>query len=213
MGVAPANVNGLKIISEPFVQRENCWNEISYSWYYLKKNYGVDTFFTVDFATRILPQYTAQGLYIQSAPYEQTLLISCVSGCAVIIIVDLREDSLSYLRYNRFILDDCPDRRSVYIPRGCAYGFVTLVDNTQLDFKADNYCKMEFEKTYNLLDPYYMIKVPYPGRDGEDILLSTLLSQGKLIMSVHDRCAPWLVDVATPKSPKIYETEEATELP
>lgn len=33
MDAAPAYVNGLKIISEPFVQRENCWNEISYSWY------------------------------------------------------------------------------------------------------------------------------------------------------------------------------------
>ena len=58
-------------------------------------------------------------------------------------------------------------RQALYIPRGCAYGFVTLDNNTKLNFKTDNYCKPEFEITYNLLDPFFSIKVPYPESSGE----------------------------------------------
>lgn len=198
-------IDGLKIINEPFVQRENFWNEISYSWYYLKKRYGIDTCFTVDFSSTIPLQYTARGLYIQKAPYEQSILISCVSGSAFVIVVDLRENSVSCLRQNHIMLKNSDDyRQALYIPRGCAYGFVTLDNNTKLNFKADNYCKPEFEITYNLLDPFFSIKVPYPESSGEKILLSTLLSQGKLTMSIHDRHAPWVVDIVPSEN---YESE------
>mgnify|MGYP005769235817 FL=1 len=188
-------IDGLKFINEPFVQEENFWNEISYSWYSLKKNYKIDTCFTIDLFAKIPFAYTAKGLYIQEAPYEQTLLFCCTSGSVLVVIVDLRENSKTYLRKNEFKLaNNAEYRKFIYIPRGCAYGFITLEENSELHIKTDNYCKKEFEKTYNILDPFIEIKVPFPETNSEKILLNTLLSNGNLIMSMQDRNAPWLID-------------------
>lgn len=190
-------VDGLKITSRSFLQCENGWNKIGYSWYSLKKTYNISNYFTVEFSADVARKYTARGLYCQEIPYEQSLLITCTDGCTAIIVLDLRKDSCTYLMHNRLVLDASLDvRRSIYIPRGVAYGFVTLEDNTRIDFKVDNYCEHRFKKTYNMLDPQFGITVPFPDKTGTNTPLFYLLSKGELLISAQDRSAPWVIDVA-----------------
>lgn len=205
-------ITGLKYINIPIADSENGWNDVSYSWYYLKKNYNIDTSFRVDYSAVIPYKYTARGMYLQEAPYEQALLVSCTEGCINLIILDLRPDSPTYLRHNAFIIKKAVETSvSVYIPRGCAYGFVTLEDNTHITFKTDNYINKKFEKTYNLLDPYYSLRVPYPDSQGERVLLSDLLADGKLVMSVRDRTARWIFDSADDKPENTDNYDEMSE--
>ncbi|MEH2933349.1 dTDP-4-dehydrorhamnose 3,5-epimerase [Acutalibacter sp. JLR.KK004] len=57
----------------------------------------------------------------------QPKLVSCISGHIWDVVVDLRKDSPMFKRWQAFNLtgDEC---NQVYVPVGCAHGFLTLED-------------------------------------------------------------------------------------
>lgn len=70
-----------------------------------------------------------RGLHFQLPPNEHAKLVTCVTGSIVDIILDLRKGSPTfgkkgYVKINR------NEFTSIYIPRGCAHGFLSLEDNT-----------------------------------------------------------------------------------
>ena len=76
---------------------------------------------------------TLRGMHFQVQPFGQAKLITCVSGCVFDVIVDLRIESPSYLRWVGSTMEaGCG--RSIYIPPGCAHGFVTLTDNVAMAY-------------------------------------------------------------------------------
>lgn len=204
-------IKGLVHISHKASTIANRWNRIIYSWYTLNKKYNIDTIFTVDAESIIPYKYTARGLYIQEIPFQQTLFIHCESGAVAIIIIDLREDSPTYRVYNRITLEARDQNMdAVYIPKGCAYGFVTLEDNTILKIKTDNYFNKDYEKRINLMDPYYNICVPYPEKSSPPIPISELIAQNKIKISAEDRQAPWTHEVI--KNQPIFSKEEQEDI-
>lgn len=76
---------------------------------------------------------TLRGLHLQVAPHEETKLICCTQGSAFDVVVDLRATSRTLGRWIGLELrsGDC---RSVYVPAGVAHGFVTLEDDTWMDY-------------------------------------------------------------------------------
>jgi 3,5-epimerase/4-reductase len=63
------------------------------------------------------------------SPYWK--IVVCLSGSVQDVIVDLRNDSKSYLRKIELNLDS-KNNNIVIIPPGCAHGFCTLEENTQI---------------------------------------------------------------------------------
>jgi dTDP-4-dehydrorhamnose 3,5-epimerase len=74
---------------------------------------------------------TLRGLHFQAPPHEEAKLVVCTHGSAFDVAVDLRDKSPTYSRWTAVELSG-ENRRSVYIPPGCAHGFQTLEDDTQL---------------------------------------------------------------------------------
>lgn len=72
---------------------------------------------------------TLRGLHYQVAPFAETKLVSCVSGSIYDVIVDVRRDSPTYLRWYGERLD-ANSHRALYIPEGLAHGFQTLTDDS-----------------------------------------------------------------------------------
>jgi dTDP-4-dehydrorhamnose 3,5-epimerase len=69
--------------------------------------------------------FTLRGLHFQTAPHGESKVVQCVRGRIFDVTVDLRSDSPSYRRW--FGIELAPDlRRMVFIPEGCAHGFLTL---------------------------------------------------------------------------------------
>ena len=169
------------------------WRTVDYSWYQLRKQYGIKTNFKIDFSTGPLYKYSARGLYCQQPPYEQNLLVKCSSGCARIIIVDLRPESPSFKRHNYITIEQNEEyTQFVFIPSGCAFGYVTLKNDTVLHFKADNYIYDESCIKLNLLDPYYHFKVPFPDKTGLEEQLADLYYRKELLLAQSDVITPWV---------------------
>ena len=74
---------------------------------------------------------TLRGMHFQCAPHWQKKLVFCVSGAIWDVIVDLRHDSPSFKRWSSVELS-AKSGKCVYIPEGCAHGFITLKDNSTL---------------------------------------------------------------------------------
>jgi dTDP-4-dehydrorhamnose 3,5-epimerase len=74
---------------------------------------------------------TLRGLHYQAPPHAETKLVRCTRGAIFDVIVDLRPTSQTYLDHDAVILTE-QSRDAIYVPRGCAHGFLTLEDETEV---------------------------------------------------------------------------------
>lgn len=76
-------------------------------------------------------QGTIRGLHYQQAPYEESKIVHCLRGKVFDVLLDLRSNSPTYGQVQTRILDaKKPDL--LYVPKGCAHGYQTLEDDTEL---------------------------------------------------------------------------------
>ena len=81
---------------------------------------------------------TLRGLHFQKGSSSQTKLVRCVRGAVLDVAVDLRKNSKTYKKWVGCILSE-ENKKQFLIPRGFAHGFLTLTDNVEFVYKADNY--------------------------------------------------------------------------
>jgi dTDP-4-dehydrorhamnose 3,5-epimerase len=74
---------------------------------------------------------TLRGLHYQAPPHGETKLVRCTRGAIFDVIVDLRPTSPTYLHHDAVTLTE-QNRDAIYVPRGCAHGFLTLEDETEV---------------------------------------------------------------------------------
>ncbi|MDR6552209.1 dTDP-4-dehydrorhamnose 3,5-epimerase [Paenibacillus qinlingensis] len=79
-----------------------------------------------------------RGLHYQLSPKAQSKLVRVVSGAIYDVVVDIRRGSSSFGKAQGFILSEY-NQRQLFIPKGFAHGFCTLVANTQVSYKVDEY--------------------------------------------------------------------------
>ena len=74
---------------------------------------------------------TLRGMHLQRAPHEETKLVRCTAGAIHDVLVDLRPSSPTYRQWIGVDLT-AENRRTLYVPRGVAHGFVTLTDASEV---------------------------------------------------------------------------------
>jgi len=74
-------------------------------------------------------KHTLRGFHFQLPPHGENKVISCIKGGIHDIVVDLRKNSASYLKWQSFEFTE-ESRLSLYVPVGCANAYLTLLDNT-----------------------------------------------------------------------------------
>jgi dTDP-4-dehydrorhamnose 3,5-epimerase len=77
---------------------------------------------------------TLRGLHLQAVPHGEGKLVRCTRGRIFDVAVDLRPGSPTHRRWVGFELD-CAGTRSVFIPAGCAHGFQTLADDSEVHYQ------------------------------------------------------------------------------
>ncbi len=77
---------------------------------------------------------TLRGMHFQAPPHLETKLVRCTRGAIFDVMVDLREGSPTYGQWHGEKLS-ADNRLMVYIPRGFAHGFQSLVDCTEVDYE------------------------------------------------------------------------------
>lgn len=78
---------------------------------------------------------TLRGLHWQSADAPEAKLVRVVRGAAFDVVVDLRPGSPTYRRWHGVELT-ADNRRAVWVPPLCAHGYLTLADDTELQYGA-----------------------------------------------------------------------------
>jgi dTDP-4-dehydrorhamnose 3,5-epimerase len=71
---------------------------------------------------------TLRGVHYQLSPHEENKLVSCSRGAIYDVIVDLRRESPTYRQWVAATLS-ADGFEALFIPKGCAHGFITLEDN------------------------------------------------------------------------------------
>ena len=74
---------------------------------------------------------TIRGLHFQQKPFTEIKLLRCIPGSVFDVIVDLRKDSPTFLKWFGIELS-AENKKMLYIPEGFAHGFQTLENNTEL---------------------------------------------------------------------------------
>lgn len=80
-------------------------------------------------------KYTLRGLHFQKNEYAQAKLIKVISGKILDFVVDLRMVSDNY---NQVFFFEMNEGDEVYVPRYFAHGFITLEENTIVQYLVDN---------------------------------------------------------------------------
>src|SRR5262249_54537678 len=74
---------------------------------------------------------TLRGLHFLAAPHQEAKLVRATRGAAFVVVADIRQNSSSHGRWIGIELT-AENRRSLYVPPGCAQGYQTLVDETEM---------------------------------------------------------------------------------
>ena len=86
-----------------------------------------------------------RGLHFQAGEFDQAKLVRTIKGSILDVCVDLRKGSKTFGQYFSIVLDD-KKQQQLFIPRGFAHGFVTLENNTIINYKCDNYYNKSAER-------------------------------------------------------------------
>lgn len=79
-------------------------------------------------------KHTLRGLHFQLPPYSEAKLVRCTSGSIFDVVVDIRAGSNTFGQWQSFELST-QKLNAVFIPKGCAHGFLTLKDNTSVQYQ------------------------------------------------------------------------------
>jgi dTDP-4-dehydrorhamnose 3,5-epimerase len=104
---------------------------------------------------------TLRGLHFQRMPHQETKIVRCIRGAALGVVIDLRASSPTFLRWQRFELT-ADNRRLLYVPQGCGYGFQTLLDETEVAYQISAFHVPEAAAGYRYDDPAFGIDWPLP---------------------------------------------------
>jgi dTDP-4-dehydrorhamnose 3,5-epimerase len=77
---------------------------------------------------------TLRGMHYQEEPHAEAKLVRCTAGAIFDVAVDLRRSSPTFCRWHGVELT-AENRLALYVPEGCAHGFLTLADDTEIGYQ------------------------------------------------------------------------------
>lgn len=104
---------------------------------------------------------TLRGLHYQVAPATEAKLVRCAKGAIYDVIIDLRDDSPTYLSHFGVELT-AESGRALYIPEMFAHGYQTLTDGAEVLYQVSEFYTPECERGIRHNDPSFGIEWPLP---------------------------------------------------
>lgn len=104
--------------------------------------HGLETEFVQENVGVSVSAGTMRGLHFQKRPFAEVKLVRCTSGAVWDVAVDLRPDSPTHLASVGVELRS--DRRNMlYVPTGCAHGYLTLTDGAEVRYLTSEFYAAE----------------------------------------------------------------------
>ena len=144
---------------------------------------GLAAEFVQDNQALSLKRGTVRALHFQVPPKAQAKLVRVLRGSIFDVAVDLRAGSRSYGRWVAATLT-ARGGEQIFVPRGCAHGYCTLEDDTEVAYKVDDYYAPDCERGIAWNDP--------------DLNIGWPVSAADAVLSDKDRKLPRFADFASP---------------
>lgn len=128
------------------------WNRDSY------RKLGLDADFVQDNHSRST-RHVLRGLHYQTGNAAQGKLVWVTSGSVFDVIVDLRKSSPTFGLWDSYVITGETHER-LWIPAGCAHGFLVLSDFADFHYKVSKPYAPECERILQWNDPYLNIEWP-----------------------------------------------------
>ena len=149
---------------------------------------GIAVDFVQDNQSYSAQKGTLRGLHYQLDPMSQAKLLRATRGAIFDVAVDIRRGSPQFGQWVGVELS-AENKRQLFIPRGFAHGFITLTDDVEVQYKADNYYAPECDGNIRW--------------DGPDIAVAWPIAP--TILSPKDEQAPTLKERAAESLNFVYE--------
>ncbi len=103
---------------------------------------------------------TLRGMHYQLPPKAEAKIVSVIRGAVWDVVLDLRPSSATFGKYAAAELS-ADNGKMMCIPKGCAHGYLTLADDTQLAYLIDEYHAPDLERGIRWDDPAFAIDWPF----------------------------------------------------
>ena len=103
-------------------------------------------------------KYSIRGLHYQN-PFAEYKLVKCIEGKIFDVVVDLRKNSKTYLKHQKFYLNS-KKPHILLIPENCAHGYQTLEPNCKILYLHTNDYFPKYSKGFHYKDPQFKIRWP-----------------------------------------------------
>ena len=103
---------------------------------------------------------TLRGMHYQVPAFPEAKLVRCTKGAIYDVVVDLRPGSSTFTQWIGVRLS-AADHSMVYVPEGCAHGFLTLEDEAEIFYQMSEFFHPESARGVRWNDPQF--KIEWPG--------------------------------------------------
>jgi len=102
---------------------------------------------------------TLRGMHYQAPPFPETKLVRCTQGAVYDVVLDLRPQSPTCREWIAVTLT-AENRNMVYVPKGCAHGFLTLQDDTEVFYQMSEFYDANSARGVRWNDPAFRMVWP-----------------------------------------------------
>ncbi len=141
---------------------------------------GFDLQFVQDNHSYSAARGVLRGLHFQLPPFAQDKLVRVSRGAIYDVVVDIRRGSPTFGRWIGLVIS-AELWNQLLIPKGFAHGFLTIEENTEVQYKVTTVYRPDQERTVRFDDPAIGIDWPISASDVQ--------------LSAKDREAPFLAAV------------------
>lgn len=151
MNVLNTSINGCIVIEPKVFFDERGYFFESFNERVFEEKTGVSVNFIQDNQSKS-SRGVLRGLHYQRGAYQQAKLVRVLQGEVLDVVVDLRKESSTYgMHFTQVLTEN--NFTQVYIPRGCAHGFLVKSETAVFSYKCDNVYNKESEGGIIYNDP------------------------------------------------------------
>ncbi len=103
---------------------------------------------------------TLRGMHYQAEPHQENKFVTCSRGAIYDVVLDLRPHSATFRRWYAATLSDA-NFEALFIPKGCAHGFLTLTEDAVVHYDISEFHRPESSRGYRYDDPAFRIEWPF----------------------------------------------------
>jgi dTDP-4-dehydrorhamnose 3,5-epimerase len=104
---------------------------------------------------------TLRGVHFNAHPHEEAKLVRCIRGALHCVVLDLRERSETREHWIAVELS-ADSHRGLWVPKGCALGYQTLADDTEVLYLMSDFYVPEAARGIRYDDPAFGFRWPLP---------------------------------------------------